>query len=347
AANLAAYRAADLTADQLLGRRFCDAFAPGPCSAPGNQVCPFLYAREGRERREQPRWLPIVSRATRTTALVGARMMAESAEDGAQPGGCVVVVTMVLSAVVDDADRKRREMVATALHDMRHPLAILGITVDMMAGAEGAGLPAPPPGTLQRMRHVVAQLATNVDDLQNRLLFDSGMIKIAPREVDVIPLIRQLAWQLEPLLQRRKQIVSLALPESLMVWADPSALNQILGNILVNAHKYSVNGDSIEVSARRLRRRGQLEIMVRDHGHGVLLGERSRIFERFYRGQDTSGAPGSGLGLAIVKSLVESHGGEVGVGAPRGGGALFWVRLPAVGAHNRASPEEAVILTEL
>jgi len=345
AANLAASRAAGLPVDQLLGRRFCDAFAHGPCSVPGNQICPFLYAREGRERREQPRWLPIVSRATRTTALVGARMMAESAEDGTQPGPRVVV-TMVLSAAVDEADRKRREMVATALHDMRHPLAILGITVDMMAGAGGTNIPEPSPGALQRMRHVVAQLATNVDDLQNRLLFDSGVINITPREVDVVPLIKQLAWQLEPLLQRRKQKLSLALPESLMVWADPSALNQVLGNLLGNAHKYSINGDTIEVSARRLRRRRQLEITVRDHGHGVLLGERSRIFERFYRGQETGGAPGAGLGLAIVKSLVESQGGEVGVGAPRGGGALFWARLPVVGGPNQVASGEAAVLTE-
>ncbi|MGH2411147.1 MAG: sensor histidine kinase, partial [Chloroflexota bacterium] len=273
-------------------------------------------------------------------------MMTETAEDEEQPSRCAVVVTLVLSAAVDEADRKRREMVATALHDMRHPLAILGITVDMMTGTGGTNIPEPSPGALQRMRHVVAQLATNVDDLQNRLLFDSGVINITPRDVDVVPLIKQLAWQLEPLLQRRKQKISLALPESLLVWADPSALNQVLGNLLGNAHKYSVNGDTIDVSARRPRWRGQLEITVRDHGHGVLLGERARIFERFYRGQETSGAPGAGLGLAIVKSLVESQGGAVGVGAPRGGWALFWVRFPSVDANNQASPGETAILTE-
>ncbi len=330
-ANQAAHHAAGVAPGQLVGRRFCETLAWGPCGGAGAQACPFEYARQGRERREQPRWLPVRIQGANTTALVGARLVAMPAQDTEQAGTSVIVVTMIPSSVVGDADRKRREMIAAAIHDMRHPLTVLGVTVEMITSGTTAGTPEALNGMLQRLQRVTAQLITDVDDLQNRLLFDAGVVKIEPRQVDAAPLLRQLAWQLEPLLQRRKQAISLALPESLMLWADPSALNQVLGNLLINAHKYSVNDDTIEVSARRLPRQGQIEIRVRDHGPGVPVAERGRIFERFHRGRETTGIHGAGLGLAIVKSFIESHGGEVGVGAPRGGGALFWVRLPAQG----------------
>ena len=287
-----------------------------------------------------------MGRGGATTALVGTRRAPTTEEDDERGESQPIVVTMVPSSVVDEADRKRREMVATAIHDMRHPLTILGITIEMIASTAGSGTPRELSDTvLQRLQRVTAQLTANVDDLQNRLLFDSGVIKVAPRRVDAVPLLRQLVWQIEPLLIRRKQMISLALPENLVLWADPSALNQVLGNLLINAHKYSINGDTIEVSARRIPRRGQIEIRVRDHGLGVPKDERARVFERFYRGPDTLGIHGAGLGLAIVKSLIESHGGEVGVGAPRGGGALFWVRLPSFTASDHDASADLDILT--
>lgn len=339
AANQAVHRLAGAASGELVGRQFCEIFAAAPCETSGDQVCPFLYARQGRERREQARWLPLMVRGTASTALVGARAMTmpSATEDTCTSA---VVVTMVPSLLVDEADRKRREMVATAIHDMRHPLTILGLTVEMITNTANDGALEPFGGMLQRLQRVTAQLTSNVDDLQNRLLFDAGVIKVEPRQIDAAAQLHQLVWQLEPLLLRRKQTIQLVLPESLMLWADPSAFNQIVGNLLINAHKYSVNGDTVEVSARRIPRRGQIEIRVRDHGLGVPPSERGRIFDRFYRGSDTVGIHGAGLGLAIVKSLTESHGGEVGVSTPRGGGALFWVRLPIPRTKQSGAPEE-------
>jgi signal transduction histidine kinase len=347
AANQAADKLAGAAPGTLVGRRFCEMFVAGMCMTVDSHLCPFLNVRHGRERREQPRWLPITVRGIRTSALVGARSTpVVPRKDGKPNKDKVTLVTMVPSSVVDEADRKRREMVGAAIHDMRHPLTMLSITVEMLAESAAGGSRQLSNEVLRRLQRATAQLTTDVDDLQNRLLFDAGVIKVEPRPVDVVPLVTQLVWQLEPLLSRRKQRISVALPESLVLWADPSALNQILGNLLINAHKYSTIGDSIEVSARRIPGRDQIEIRVRDHGLGIPRDERRRVFERFYRGQDTVGIQGAGLGLAIVKSLIESHGGKVGVSAPRGGGALFWVRLSTATADPQSSSEEAAILTK-
>ncbi len=346
-ANQAAERLAGALPGSLIGRRFCEAFVAGMCMTTDSHLCPFLSVRQGRERREQPRWLPITVRDARTSALVGARSLATlSHKDGASGKDRVTLVTLVPSSVVDEADRKRREMVGAAIHDMRHPLTLLSLTIEMLAESATTGSPSLSQDVLRRLRRATAQLATNVDDLQNRLLFDAGVIKVAPRRVDIVPLVAQLVWQLEPLLLRRQQRISVALPETLEVWADPSALNQILGNLLINAHKYSTNGDTIEVSARRLPVSDQVEIRVRDHGLGIPRPEQRRVFERFYRGQDTVGIQGAGLGLAIVKTLIDGHGGEVGVSAPRGGGALFWVRFSTPAVHLQPSSDDAAILTK-
>src|SRR5581483_159978 len=113
-----------------------------------------------------------------------------------------------------------------------------------------------------------------------------------------------------------------------MVRADATALEHMVVNLVLNAHKYSVDRDQIVVSAQVRPRLQMTEILIRDHGPGVPVSERRRVFERFYRGDGAQRQRGAGLGLAIVQTLATLHGGSVGVRAARGGGAVFWIRLP-------------------
>jgi signal transduction histidine kinase len=146
---------------------------------------------------------------------------------------------------------------------------------------------------------------------------------------DLLASVEPVVCQHEPLLLRRKQRVNVKIAPDLRVWADPVALGHAFTNLLINAHRHSIEGDTFTISARRLSDLGLVEVRVRDHGPGVSVQDRRRIFDRFYRGTGAQNHRGAGLGLAIVKSLVEGHGGTVGVSAARGGGAVFWIRLPA------------------
>ena len=113
------------------------------------------------------------------------------------------------------------------------------------------------------------------------------------------------------------------------VYADPVLLEQALGQIIDNAVKYSQAGSTITVAAKADA--GSVVLAVKDEGIGLVGEERTRLWERFFRGERrASNVPGSGLGLWIAKSFVAANGGEIEAfseGADRG--TIVSMRLPA------------------
>lgn len=108
----------------------------------------------------------------------------------------------------------------------------------------------------------------------------------------------------------------------------------ILRNLLDNAFNYTPEGGSIKVMARTDN--GFVAISVRDTGVGIAEENQSKIFDRFFRAEDSDiqQVPGTGLGLAIVRSLVEMHGGNITVDSELGAGSTFTFTLPIVSADN-------------
>ena len=104
-------------------------------------------------------------------------------------------------------------------------------------------------------------------------------------------------------------------------------LQQIWENLINNALKYGGSPPTVHLSSRRLAD-GNIRFEVRDHGAGIAVQDRERIFDEFER-SGTTEADGHGLGLAIVRRIVSRLGGDVGLENPPGGGALFWFVLPA------------------
>ncbi len=109
---------------------------------------------------------------------------------------------------------------------------------------------------------------------------------------------------------------------------DASAIRQVLTNLLVNAVKFSNAKDRIEIALAETS--GKAVIEVRDHGEGIPKSLREKVFERFYRADNSRNREtgGSGLGLSIVKTIVTRHGGEVKALETPGGGATFRITLP-------------------
>lgn len=109
---------------------------------------------------------------------------------------------------------------------------------------------------------------------------------------------------------------------------DASAIRQVLTNLLVNAVKFSDPKDRIEIALAEAS--GKAVIEVRDHGEGIPKALRDKVFERFYRADNSRNREtgGSGLGLSIVKTIVTRHGGDVKALETPGGGATFRITLP-------------------
>jgi two-component system OmpR family sensor kinase len=111
------------------------------------------------------------------------------------------------------------------------------------------------------------------------------------------------------------------------VLADWDRLGQIFDNLLSNADRFGPAGTAIEINVTK-EQPGLVTVRVIDHGPGVPMELRDRIFERFFRGHDHSSSGGTGLGLAIVKGLVEGHAGTVAVEEGTSPGAVFRFTLP-------------------
>jgi CheY-like chemotaxis protein/anti-sigma regulatory factor (Ser/Thr protein kinase) len=119
-----------------------------------------------------------------------------------------------------------------------------------------------------------------------------------------------------------------------LVWGDGDRLVQVLVNLLSNAVKFSPRGRGVRLSASEAG--GFADVRVTDQGRGIPVSYREAIFERFRQveASDARQKGGSGLGLAICKSIIEQHGGSIGVESEEGRGSVFWIKLPV-------SPREA------
>ena len=120
-----------------------------------------------------------------------------------------------------------------------------------------------------------------------------------------------------------------ALPSELpLIEVDPDKLQQVLTNLVANAIHYSPAGSRVEVGARLDA--GALEIWVQDNGIGISAEDQAHVFDEFYRveGELSPSTKGSGLGLPISKTIVEMHGGRIGVESQLGVGSRFYFRLP-------------------
>jgi signal transduction histidine kinase len=219
----------------------------------------------------------------------------------------------------------RSELIANITHEMRSPLTSLMTTAELLA--EGAD--EMPPGVAQamvaRIQRGVLQLAGLVENLSTTA--QGGEIRLATQPIDLRECVEEAAALAEPLLARRGQRARLLTPaRALFVEADPVRIRQVVLNLLVNANKYSVDGDVVDLNVAIAR--GRAVVSVADHGPGINPADRARIFEPYVRGANQDKASGLGLGLSIVRTLVELHGGQVGVESAPGRGATFLFEIP-------------------
>jgi signal transduction histidine kinase len=133
-----------------------------------------------------------------------------------------------------------------------------------------------------------------------------------------------------------RPVVLRDLDRSVIVFADPFRVEQVVLNLLSNAHKYTPAALPIRVSTTICE--GSVTIAVRDHGEGIAVEHREMIFDRFYRVQDgpASRQPGTGLGLYIARTLVEAMSGRIWVDSEPGAGTTFSFSLKTIDVEHLA-----------
>ncbi len=226
-----------------------------------------------------------------------------------------------------DANRRKDDFLARLAHELRNPLAPLVNAVQVL----GRLAAAPDVTRLQTiMSHQARHLRALIDDIfdVSRLRFDKLILTM--QAVDLREIARHSfeALQLTPLAEGHD--VALSLPdEPVVVHGDPIRLEQVVGNLLNNAVKYTPRGEPIRVVVERTRSDAMLT--VRDRGIGIAADMLPHVFNLFTQVERSRhrAQGGLGLGLALVRTLVERHGGTVSARSEGlGRGSEFVVRLP-------------------
>ena len=126
------------------------------------------------------------------------------------------------------------------------------------------------------------------------------------------------------------QSISCLVPDECLVAGDTRMIQRLLSNLLDNAIKYTSAGGRVDVSLSRIEGRG-VSLEVRDTGIGISAEDLPRIFDRFYRGDQSRSEAGTGLGLSRARAIARAHGGDITVQSRLHDGSLFVVTLPSSG----------------
>ncbi|MEZ4670019.1 MAG: HAMP domain-containing sensor histidine kinase [Anaerolineae bacterium] len=180
---------------------------------------------------------------------------------------------------------------------------------------------------LQRMFHAGEEMLEIINDILDLEQLRSGNIN--NKLVRLESVVAEIVERYQPDAEAKSQRLNTeSTPELPAVSGDQLLLVQALSNLTENAIKYTPDGGCINL--RLLRQNSSIRVEVQDTGFGISESAQARLFEEFYRvrTRDTANISGTGLGLSLAKSIIEAHGGRIGVKSKEGEGSTFYFSLP-------------------
>jgi two-component system sensor histidine kinase MprB len=233
-----------------------------------------------------------------------------------------------MMAALERSEAAQRRLVADASHELRTPLATLRTNIETLGRSdrldkeERDRLVADVTQELEEMTELVSDVV--------ELARAPGQDAIARQDVALDELTRDAIERAE---RRARGIGFESRMQPSLIHADPQRVGRAILNMLDNAAKWSPQGGTVEVEVEGGR------VIVRDHGPGFPEADLDKVFDRFWRADETRGRPGSGLGLAIVQRVAEEHEGRARASNASDGGAVVTLELPEMPAATEGEPE--------
>lgn len=239
------------------------------------------------------------------------------------------------------AEQRKNDLVMYLAHDIRTPLTSVIGYLSLLDE-----VPDMPDGQRRKYIGIALRKAQRLDTLTDEFFditrYNMQTIALDRQRIDLTTLLMQLSEEFHPQLREHGNTVRLDLPQRLEIDADAQKLARVFNNLLRNAISYGIRGTDITIRAWTDHDHGAACVSVASVGQTISQNKLTRLFDKFYRLDDSRGSAsgGSGLGLAIAKQIVELHGGAIGASSVDGT-TTFMVSLPA-GVAREDSPIASV-----
>jgi two-component system sensor histidine kinase BaeS len=251
--------------------------------------------------------------------------------DGATEFGRLSARYRTMASQLAELERLRAEFVGVASHELKTPINVIVGYLELLQEGIYGEVPARQRdvlSTITKQAHSLTRLVKRLLDISR---FEASGGKIDVREVDLQRLLTTLESSFSVLAKQRDIAFSVNHSDKLpskVLW-DEDRINEVLGNLVSNAFKFTPRGGSVSLTVKPDN--GNVVVTVADTGAGISSEQLPHIFDKFYQADNQAQAAtkGTGLGLAIAKEIVEAHGGHIEVESEVGRGTTFVVTVPA------------------
>jgi signal transduction histidine kinase len=239
---------------------------------------------------------------------------------------------------VQRANEAKSEFVSFVAHELKNPMTSIKGYSELIAAGSVGPINEMQTNFLGTIRTNVERMSALVSDLNDNAKIEAGRLRLEYKPVKVPEVVDEVIRSTKRQVDDKQQVVELLLSSELPdVWADRLRVGQVLTNLVSNAHKYTPENGRILIGAEASENRWDpagakqvVHLWVSDDGIGISPDDQTKVFQKFFRSDDSKAreVPGTGLGLNITRSLVEMQGGRIWFESEFRKGTTFHITIP-------------------
>ena len=250
----------------------------------------------------------------------------------------IAISNAQLYTAVQQANLAKSDFVSFVAHELKNPLTSVKGYTELISKQAVGPVNEMQANFLGTISHNIERINTLVSDLNDMAKIEVGRLRLDFKATGVPEMVDKVIMSTKKQIEEKQQTLLLNVPKDLpQVWADRMRVEQVMVNLVSNAHKYTPAGGNVEVAAELCDNQWDengparvVHIWIKDNGIGINEEDQKKIFQKFFRSDDpkTREVTGTGLGLNITKSLVEMQGGRIWFESEFRKGTTFHFTIP-------------------